>query len=220
MKINEEEWLNEMATAGCGDWSPITGMCKAISQTGIDKYWKHVGNIKPIRTGKEFEIYFNKNNLKQTFVIGEIVDGNIADGTKIFNVIMEMKLMKNLEIKHAFKFNKDVFNVDAVIIDETDNRNQTIATIFYKFLVKTLKYIILGDTLQYFGARKLWTRLSKHTDIQVDIINTETNKTIDQNVKLKHGKEDYEVDDRIWSYFNDKDHLRLILKDIKSSLNY
>jgi hypothetical protein len=42
----------------------------------------------------------------------------------------------------------------------------------YKFLIQTQGYNIIGDTETYFGARRLWSSLSKDTDIVVDIIDT------------------------------------------------
>ena len=84
----------------------------------------------------------------------------------------------------------------------------------YKFLVKKEGYIILGDEIQYFGARKLWAKLSKSLDVKVDIIDVDTNKYLEKDVILKHGSEDWEFDNRVWSYNVDKKHIRLLLKDI------
>ena len=38
---------------------------------------------------------------------------------------------------------------------------------------------------------------------------------IERNVKLHHGIEDYDFDERVWDYTDSKKHVRLVLKDIK-----
>ena len=104
-------------------------------------------------------------------------------------------------------------NVDLIQVINTQ-QGKGIAKQLYRFFVKKLKYNLLGDLEQFFGARKLWASLSKDTDIVVDIVDFKNKKIIEKSVVLHHGSYDADFDDRIWSYSNDKSHLRLILKDI------
>jgi len=94
-------------------------------------------------------------------------------------------------------------------------RGNNITTSMYNYFIKKQKYNILGDLKQFFGARKLWSKLSKQTDLTVDILNLDTEEYIEKNAVIKHGDLDHEFDTRVWSYGVDKNHIRMILKDIK-----
>jgi hypothetical protein len=130
----------------------------------------------------------------------------------------ELKFAVYLEIDlspvHSLLGLKNVFNVDSVAVSTT-NQGAGIAKALYLHFVKKLKFNILGDEEQYFGARKLWTKLSQTEDTTVDIIDIDKNEYIEKNVILHHGHYDHEFDDRVWSYGHEKKHIRLILKDIK-----
>lgn len=84
----------------------------------------------------------------------------------------------------------------------------------YKYFVKELKFTILGDAEQYFGARKLWASLSKELDVIVDIYDVKEDKIIHPNVVLHHGNYNNDFDARLWSYSKSKHNVRSILKDI------
>ena len=90
-----------------------------------------------------------------------------------------------------------------------------ISTYMYKYFVKKLKYTIIGDTEQYFGARRLWSRLSKEIDVIVDIYDFKNDKVLEKNVILHHGNYNNDFDEKLWSYSKDKHFTRSILKDIK-----
>lgn len=113
-------------------------------------------------------------------------------------------------------FNKieNYYEVDTIYVSKA-LRGENIATILYTYFAKKFNYTILSSNMQRFGARKLWSKLSRKTDLIVDIIDFENNQIIEENVKVYHGDLDEEFDKRVWSYDNDKKHIRLILKDIK-----
>jgi hypothetical protein len=67
--------------------------------------------------------------------------------------------------------------------------------------------------MQRFGARRLWSKLSKMIDLTVDIIDLENNKVLEKDTAIHHGEKDEEFDKRVWSYEIDKKHIRIILKD-------
>ena len=137
-----------------------------------------------------------------------------SEGDEKFEIDFEIKLTEHKSIAHSFQLKKKLMNVDGVMVAKT-RQARGIATAMYKFLVKEEGYIILGDEMQYFGARKLWARLSKNLDVVVDIIDIDTDKYLEKDVTLKHGSEDWDFDNRVWSYDIDKKHIRLFLKDIK-----
>lgn len=73
----------------------------------------------------------------------------------------------------------------------------------------------MSDTEQYFGARKLWSKLSNKPKLTVDLLDTRTCNIVHKGIKIDHGPLDWNVDSRVWSYESDDlVHLRMILKDI------
>ena len=67
--------------------------------------------------------------------------------------------------------------------------------------------------MQRFGARRLWSKLSKITDLIVDIIDVKNNKVLVADTEIYHGLEDKDFDSRVWSYETDKKDIRLILRN-------
>ena len=66
-----------------------------------------------------------------------------------------------------------------------------------------------------FGARKLWSNLSKSDTVKVDVFDTNKCQVVYKNYIINHGNEDYEFDTNIWSYDdNIIPQIRLILKDV------
>lgn len=94
------------------------------------------------------------------------------------------------------------------------SRGYGIAKEMYRYFIQHEGYTIIGDSIQYFGARVLWSRISMMSDIVVDIFNSKTGKYIENDVTLRHGSEDWDFDNRVWSYDTDKEHIRLIMKRV------
>ena len=93
-------------------------------------------------------------------------------------------------------------------------RGKTVAKNVYRYFVKILDIQLIGDMEQYFGARKLWTALSKDDDIIVDVIDLDICKTLYTNIILNHGYADEDFDNRIWSYDETKKNIRPVLVNI------
>ena len=113
-------------------------------------------------------------------------------------------------------FNKidEFYEVDTIYVS-SDMRGNAIASELYTYFVKELNYKILGSDMQRFGARRLWSKLSKHEDLSVDILDFKSNEIIESSVQVYHGPKDEEFDKRVWSYDSDKKHIRLILRNKK-----
>lgn len=128
---------------------------------------------------------------------------------RLFFRIAEIKL-RNENLCGSYK------SVDIVRVVE-EYRGSGIATELYTSLATKEKINLLSDIEQYFGARKLWTKLSKKPTLVVDILNTESCEFVYSGIKIEHGKLDFEIDDRVWSYENNElEHLRMVLKEIKN----
>ena len=94
-------------------------------------------------------------------------------------------------------------------------RNTGIALQVYKYIVNEMGYSIISDKDQYFGARKLWSKLSRETDVIVDVVDLKTFEIIARGVNIKHGKMNDEFDERFWSKTTNKENIRFILRKIK-----
>lgn len=64
-----------------------------------------------------------------------------------------------------------------------------------------LGYLIVCDSLQYYGARKIWSRLSKSHDYAVDVVDSYEGKLIAEDVALHQGDDDEDFSEEFWSYY-------------------
>lgn len=197
--------LEEMSIAGYGDWTPSKEMVGTKSALVVKKYWKECGEIIALKSGLKYKVL----RLKNEFIAGNFITTSTDD--ELFEVVFKITLTEQTIISRSFKI-KPLMNVDGVFVTDTV-RGDGIAISMYKFLVKEEKLNILGDEIQYFGARKLWARLSKVSDVKVDIIDISKEEFIEKDVVLHHGSEDWDFDNRVWSYTVQKKDVRLILRD-------
>jgi len=202
-----EDMLSEMAISGYGDWEGSKSMVSTISSIPLKLNWKYLGIIES-RNKDKFEVYINSS--KDVYVCGNFV--TFESGDTMFEVDFEIKLNAMYILSKRFKL-KNLMNVDGVKVNK-DKQGQGIAIAMYKFLVNKEKLTILGDEMQYFGARRLWKRLSASEDMIVDIIDIDKDEYIERDVLLKHGSKDWEFDTRVWSYDVDKKDIRTVLKKI------
>jgi hypothetical protein len=203
--IHESRLISEMSIAGKGDFKPTITYNGGLSLLILKKDYSLLSKFK--FNSEEYELYRNNIIGKSTKYILGNVQFNEESNEDEFNIVMEIKL--------SDKFIKGIHykNVDSVKVNH-DLHGLGIARTIYKFFVKDKQFKILGDEIQFFGARKLWTKLSKMIDVQVDII-TDEGKVLETDVILHHGSDDWDFDNRVWSYTFEKKHIRLILTDIK-----
>lgn len=196
--------LNEMAIAGEGDWVDNKAFGFITSKVLKLKYTFST-NIKI--KNETYAIYEMDRTNNKVFVVGKIK--NIDDDNKLA-IIGSIELRKIPDFMDLH----NVWNVDDVRVEELF-QGQGIAKSIYLYLVKDLRMILLGDEVQYFGARSLWSRLSKLNNVIVDIIDIIDNSYISKNVEVHQGLEDADFDKRVWSRDEKLAHVRLILKDIR-----
>lgn len=187
-------------------------MTKDISKTVVDLYYSKVDTIN--HKGKEYLLYKN-NQLKgkDNYILGYFettpIDTKLGkeDWTEF---IVEFGITFSKGTKS--KIFGDLYNVDGVGVK---TKGIGFSKLMYKYFAKEKGITILGDSEQYFGARKLWSRLSKELDVVVDLYNTNADFVIEENVVLHHGNYNNDFDERLWSFSKDKNNIRSILKDIK-----
>jgi len=211
-----QEILDEMAIAGYGDWTPSKEMVGYKTSFIVKNKWKFIDYIKD-RFNNKYKLYNYPNTYD--YILGKFK--KTSTNEEVFEVVTSIKLNKRKDIKYNFKYEKEVFNVDGVQVNYSLQGNG-LALSLYTYLVKKQNMYILGDGLQYFGARRLWRRLSKRTDLTVDIINIDRDEIIEEDVLLHLGDTNDEFDKRVWTndYSDEyKKNIRLVLKNIKDIRN-
>ena len=198
--------VSEMSIAGYGDWEPSAEMLVTMSIFVLNKKWTFVNKIK-IKT-LEYSIY----KLKDEFIMGNIITS--STGEQQFEIDLKIKLMEHKSTANDLNIHKRLMNVDGVKVNESV-QGLGLATAMYTYLVKNEKMVILGDEIQYFGARRLWSKLSMKLDLTVDIVDVSKGIYLERDVLIHHGLEDWEFDERVWDYTTSKKDIRLILKEIK-----
>ena len=206
MRLEEIKRLTEMnAIAAYGNWeiSEEDGIVVYRSATVMKTHFTQITTLKIPAVGIKKVM---KLDAGYFYTVGDFVTkGDETKFAELFQITLIPTTIPNLPDKYM--------KVDGVKVPAI-HRGIGIATTMYRYLSKDLKFKILGDKTQYFGARKLWAKLSKMLDVTVDIIDIRDGKMLEEDVVLHHGTEDWEFDDRVWSYDIDKKHIRLILKDL------
>lgn len=205
LKEFQAERLDEMAIAQRGNLKDYGEFLTTYKLNVVNDFMKSIDkNIKIDKLQNyKLELYqfTNRKINEPDYILGfwttEDVDTKVGvESKKVFRAIWAIQVSKR-EI--SLKQYKNVINIDGVFTDEDRAfRSKGISTFMYQYLVNKLHFTILGDLEQYFGARKLWTGLSKIKSMQVDVIDLKENKIIIENAILVHGEKDDEFDRRIW----------------------
>jgi len=205
MKVKELLEMN--AIAGYGDWHPGENSLGFLSLNGLERYYTKIDDIN---TGLGV-LEFYKINANHHYVLGRKVSKNVSTkkGIEIeekLEVILKMTLTPVEYVGQSF------LNVDEVEV-KSNARCYGIALQMYRYFLKELKHQLMGDEYQFFGARKLWAKISRMTDVTVDIIDVSTNSYIEKNVIVHQGSDDWDYDNRVWGkdYSGDMKDVRLIL---------
>lgn len=199
--------VSEMSIAGYGDWEPSKEMIGTMSAFIVKKQWKRLSEVKT-KLGDKYTVY----RLKDSYIVGEFKTTTTQD--EIFEVYLRIDLREHKSTAIDLNIHKRLMNVDGVKVNE-DMYGLGLATAIYTFLVKQENIVILSDETMYFGARRLWSRLSKRIDTVVDIVDISKGVYLEKDVIIHHGLEDWEYDERVWDYTASKKDIRLVLKEIK-----
>ena len=200
--LAEADELSEQAVARYGDF-PLDLVVTTTSEFIMDNKWQYCCNVET--RADKFELYKIKSS-GLIFIVGSWAK---IEAERVFLRIAEIKLRKENQCGTEYHA------VDLVRVSE-EYRGSGVATALYEALVRHEKLKLISDTEQYFGARKLWAKLSKKPTLTVDILDTRTCVIVHKDIKIEHGPLDWNVDERVWSYENDDlIHLRMVLKTIK-----
>jgi hypothetical protein len=143
----KEDKLNEMAIAAWGDW------CKNIkitntTETVMKLKYNYLCEVFVPSIDKTFDLYELNSGNEKHLKLGKF--DIISDGSKQFISIAVMTLSKVPNMLNI----TNIWNVDGVKVVDS-HQGEGIAVSLYLSLINKLKMTILGDEIQYFGARKL-----------------------------------------------------------------
>jgi hypothetical protein len=205
---SEDDDISEQAIAMYGDWEPARDRVAKQSMRSLKSDWTHIDSVK-IET-EPYLIYKYKN--EHTYMIGNVIKN--SEDVEEFIVILQIELRHQPSIEHSFKGQyPNLYNVDGVMVKE-NKRGKGLGTFMYQYLNNKLNITLLGDENQYFKARLLWSKLSRLDNVIVDIVDIDNGIVLDTNVTLHHGEGDWEFDERVWSYTNEKKDIRLVLREV------
>ena len=196
MKISEI--LTETPEIGTGDYNApdlLTNIPKDI----FDKNWVSIGSLNNFKLIKN-----ESNNFILVYAIGDFDNNKFITIGKI--VLHKINTLDTLGYKNLYR-------VGVVLLNRLYQKSG-LAKNLYRFLTQNEKIAILGDQMQFFGARKLWVSLSKDTDVQVDIVDIDKKQILFTNIILHHGNYEKDYDKRIWSLGPEKKNIRPILINI------
>ena len=186
-------------------------MISSISQLVFEKNWKTRGHIRIDQ--KEYKIATFTEEDKIFYILGRLI--NFEDPSETnprLAVVFKIELHSIADLGFNLGY-KNLYNVFGVAVEKS-MQGLGIAKTMYKFIVNVTHINILGDKNQYFGARRLWAKMSKDLDVVVDIVDVKKKIVLDQGVELYHGRHDHDFDQRVWSYSRDKENIRLVMRSI------
>ena len=222
----QAERLDEMAIAQRGNLKDYGEFLTTYKRGSVEDYMTLIDkNIKIDKLQNyKLELYQIKNRKinQPDYLLGfwttEEVDTKIGVEKKdVFQAIWAIQVAKR---ELSLKQYKNVINIDGVFTaEDIEFRRKGISTFMYQYLVNKLHFTVLGDLEQFFGARKLWTGLSKIKSMQVDVIDLKENKVIIENAILVHGEKDNEFDRRIWDTEESESYVSKNFRCILTKIN-
>ena len=203
-----ERIIKEMSIAGYGDWNPSKHLIGTRGATVVKLKWVLIDTFIT-KCGMELEL----RTLKNEYMVGRFVTTFTND--LIFEQFLHMKMSEQSDIAEAFGITSKLLNVDGVMVDDS-SQGDGIAALTYSSIVKNQDVVIISDEVQFFGARKLWSRLSKQKDVRVHIIDIDSETYLEKNAQIYQGDDDSDFDKRIWCRDFDNKYIRLILEYYKA----
>lgn len=213
-EINVMDDISEHAVARRGDWTPDPNLIGALSQFIYQRNWTKIDQMTVANVTYDIARHRNVPH----FIVGLMQPvENVTDDTKLeFGIVLHLQMSEVASLHFRDKGKalgySNLHKVNSVAV-KRELHGLGIAKQMYKWLV-TQGILVLGDREQYFGARRLWAALSRDTDVVVDIIDYDAETVIDRDVMLHHGRYDHDFDQRVWNYGEEKQHIRLVLRNV------
>lgn len=197
--------LLESPVAVIGDWDGFKD--KKSTHIAWTAFYKNIYKIIGETTykGKTVKIA-QKDNM---FFMGDFGKEYIGlpNERKVFVSLIQAEIIKRKDIKDNFEY-KNPIQIQK--IEVTNEKLQGVALAFYKYFLSE-GYTIISGMVQFDGARKIYSRLSKDYRIKADVIDDSEYITLKKNTDIFHGKDDWDFDENIWSYDFKKSNIKIAL---------
>jgi hypothetical protein len=198
-QLTFKDFLLEFPGAPKGDMD--TPFINSITKTFLDKSYKKISDVKILN--ETYQLYKSTSKFKSLILTKEFDENSVYIVWKLFYEVPSQKLKESL---HNYK---NIMIIDSVSTNP-EFRRKGIAENIYIFLVSKMKLTLFTGNIQFFSARRMWAKLSNNPELQVDVYDLKTNEIIYTDVKLEHGSQDDEFDNRVWG--SGKIDTRLILR--------
>ena len=211
-----------MPVAAPGNWNGEYEL-ESISKRVFLNDWNLIHSVRFPRIPSKYKMYRFRNSA--IYIIGSLEEEESPFPMKKeedqiaerFKPIFKIRLSK-VNIGSKMGYNK-LYRVDGVIL-ESNLHGKDIATTVYRYLVNHMKYNIMSDSDQYYGARVLWSKISKGSDIKIDKIDISYGHEVilQKDIVLKHGSSERDIDESFWSWNKDrsKENIRGVMTKISS----
>jgi GNAT superfamily N-acetyltransferase len=196
--------------AGRGDYDGGKYSVSSISKTYLEKKYRHIVDL---RVGtKELSMHLLDMPGSIRMVVGFFDKKHGQELYKDEERFIEIACLDMDRTNFSFDdhYEEPIVAVTGVFTDEK-YRGNGIGSRLYTETIK-LGYLVMCDDLQYYGARKIWSRLSESQDYAVDVVNIEENKVVATEVELNQGTADEDFTEEFWSYYHDKTDLLFVLR--------
>jgi hypothetical protein len=216
-KLETLELNEDMPIAMLEDW--VYGVSEFLGTIGlhaIEKSWKLLHKFDGSEFGLDCNLELRQLTNNIDFVLGfeTIVDDYTNEPMERFVVVMRLDCLRLGTVERYFGVKK-LIKVNQVAVLEKYRENGIVSSV-YKFLVNELGYTMISDSVQYNGARKLWSRLSNEVEqVTVDVVDLDANKIVKSNAQLNHGMNPDQYNREFWSEDKSKENIRFLLKRIQ-----
>jgi hypothetical protein len=191
--------INEAPDAGRGNMDD--DKFTPIDKKSVSKIEHYINRGNFTALNKKIYLYQIPNTFNYVF-------GFIENG--VFNEYGSITLLPEENTAE----HENVYTIDKVEV-ANDARGKGLSTKLYRFLVLGLHIVLMSGDIQFFGARRLWSNLSRQPDMAVDVVNTRTQEIIERNATLEHGPNNDDFSAPYWGV-NRGDtnfhHIRFVLR--------
>jgi GNAT superfamily N-acetyltransferase len=195
--------------AGRGDYVGGKYSISSISKSYLTKKYRHLADL-PIGT-KRLSMYVLETSVAVRMIVGFFDKKHGHELYKDEERFVEIACLDMDVTDYAFyHYKTPILAVTGVFTNE-QYRGKGIGSRLYTETIK-LGYLVMCDDLQYYGARKIWARLSVSDDFAVDVVDRVEEKLVVAGVELYQGDSDEDFTEDFWSYYHDKTDLLFVLR--------
>lgn len=199
-----KDFIGEAPVAVLDDWDGF-GISKIerIGKKAFDLgYWELQGQAKN-KEDKKLDIYKSEN----TYILGAWAHEE-EENKSVFVIITQLEIFFRKDLELQMKYAKPI-QMKKVETNK-EFRLKGYATILYSWFIER-GFTVVSDMVEFNGARKLYSTLSKKSKIQCDIIDDVEHIKVIEDTTVTQKYEDWDFDAEVWNYDFIKANIRIAL---------